>query len=341
MRKWLIIAGILIVGGLLVAWQFYGRVYDPNTAFDAESTLFYIATGDDYSTVKQNLVSQGIITDAETFDWVAEKKKYPELVKAGRYRIHKNISNNELINKLRIGDQEAVSVTFNNIRTRDELAGALTRNLECDSLSLLNFINNPETAQKYGFNELTFSTMFIPNTYEMFWNSSAETVVERMAQAYKVFWDADRIAQAQRIGLSQSETAILASIVKAETSKSDEAPIIAGVYVNRLDIGMALQADPTLVFALGDFSITRVLDRHKQIDSPYNTYKYAGLPPGPINLPSPVYLDAVLNSEDHDYLYFCAKADFSGYHNFAKSYRQHLVYAREYQRALNNRRIYR
>lgn len=341
MKKWTIVVLVLFLLGSLVAWEFYGRIYDANTAFEEDNATFYIHTGEQFQSVEERLYEEGIILDSLSFSWVAEKKSYPELVKPGRYLIKKGSSNNKIINKLRIGAQNPVDVTFNNVRTKAELAGAITRNLECDSISFLELITDEMMAEKYGFDVRMFSTMFLPNTYEVYWNSSAEQLVQRMASFYKDFWTADRISKAQRLGLSQSETSILASIVKAETSKTDEAHKIAGVYVNRLDFGMALQADPTLVFALNDFSITRVLDVHKEIDSPYNTYKHTGLPPGPINFPSPVYIDAVLNAAAHNYLYFCAKSDFSGYHNFSKSYRQHLVYAREYQRALNRRKIYR
>lgn len=340
-KKWGIVLLFALVVAGVVGYYFYGKVYDPNTAFQEDYQIIFIDSDDTYHGLLEKFMHSGLIADIDSFDWVAKKKKYPELMKPGRYRINKGASNNDIINKLRIGDQDPVLVTFTNARVKADLASKLSEPLECDSASIHKLLNSDSVAASYGFSNLQFTTMFLPNTYEMYWNSSAQDVVARMASAYKEFWSADRIAKAQRIGLSQSEVSILASIVKAETSKADEAPSIAGVYLNRIDIGMPLQADPTLVFALGDFSITRVLDRHKQIDSPYNTYKYAGLPPGPINVPSAVYIDAVLNAEKHEYLYFCAKPDFSGYHNFAKSYRQHLVYAKQYQNALNKRRIYR
>jgi UPF0755 protein len=201
-------------------------------------------------------------------------------------------------------------------------------------------LSSYDFASKYGFNEQTIMTMFIPNTYEFYWNTSADEFFERMADEYKKFWTDERKQKAKNIGLSQSEVSILASIVELETQKKDERPTVAGVYINRLKKKMLLQADPTVVFALGDFTINRVLKIHLETDSPYNTYKYSGLPPGPIYLPSISSIDAVLNFENHDYIYFCAKEDFSGYHNFAKTLAQHNENARKFQQALNKRKIW-
>ena len=239
------------------------------------------------------------------------------------------------------GETVPVKVTFNNVRTKADLASKISKNLECDSLEVISLINNPEFVAKYGFNETTILTLFLPNTYQFNWATTAEEAVQRMAKEYKKFWTAERKEKARKLNLSQSEIAILASIVQAEqTVHADERPKVAGLYINRLRIGMALQSDPTLVYGLGDFSIRRVLNKHKDIDSPYNTYRHKGLPPGPINLPNIKSLDAVLNYESHNYLYMCAKEDFTGYHNFAKNYNQHLIYARKYQKELNRRKIY-
>jgi len=339
MKKFLIFI-LLCAVGAFVTYSFYKKIYNSEAHFQGESKIVYVPTNTDFESLLTILKSDSVIQDKDNFNWVAEQKEFRDYVKPGRYRIEKSYSTNELINKLRSGDQEAIKLTFNNVRTIADLAGKLSKYIEADSISIAKELNNPELIKKYGFNEYTFSTMFIPNTYEVWWNTSAVGIIEKMASEYKSFWSETRKAKARDLGLSQSEVTILASIVKAETSKTDEAPRVAGVYLNRLRIGMALQADPTLIFALGDFSIKRVLDKHKEIDSPYNTYKYAGLPPGPINFPNTSYIDAVLNGEEHKYLYFCAKPDFSGYHNFAKSYKQHLVYARKYQRELNKRRIY-
>jgi UPF0755 protein len=195
--------------------------------------------------------------------------------------------------------------------------------------------------EKYGFNKETFRCMFIPDTYEVYWNISGEDLIARMNREYNTFWNSGRKAKAEEIGLSQIETGILASIVQAEISHYDEAPVVAGLYLNRLRKNMFLQADPTLIYAVGDFTIRRVLNIHKQIDSPYNTYKYLGLPPGPINFPSVTSIDAVLNYQQHNYIYMCAREDFSGYHNFATNLQQHNINARRYQQALNREKLFR
>ena len=224
--------------------------------------------------------------------------------------------------------------------TKEDLAEKITKNLEISPETFLALLKDSAYIRKFGFEEATVMGMFIPNTYEIWWNTSAENLFDRMYKEYGNFWTEARLEKAKNLGLTQNEVSALASIVQAETQKADERPKVAGVYLNRLRINMALQADPTLVFAVGDFNLKRVLNVHKEIDSPYNTYKYPGLPPGPINLPEISALEAVLNYEDHDYLYFCAKEDFSGYHAFAKDYNEHMNNARRYQAALNRSKIY-
>jgi UPF0755 protein len=250
------------------------------------------------------------------------------------------MSNLQLVRKLRSGQQTPVRVTFNTIRTQEDLAEKISANLEVSKEQFLELLQDSVYIRKFGFEEETIMSVFIPNTYEFWWDTSAEELFERMHKEYQIFWTDARKQKAQDLGLSQQEVSTLASIVQAESQKSDERPKIAGVYLNRLRIGMPLQADPTLVFAAGDFSIKRLTAKQMAIDSPYNTYKYAGLPPGPINLPDINSLDAVLNYEKHSYLYFCAKEDFSGYHSFAVGYDEHLSNARRYQRALNAANIY-
>jgi len=341
-----VIISLFVIGSLVAAYygyDMYKRVYQPNVSLEqGDDKYFYIATGSSFNDVVNQLYENGYIINSASFEWVAEKKSnFKNNIKPGRYRLKDGMSNNALIDLLRSGEQEAVKVTFNNVRTPAELAGKITKNLECDSLEVLNLLTDIEFVSKYGFNQRTILTMFLPNSYEFYWNTSAEEAIQRMAEEYKKFWTADRKAKAKALNLTQSDVAILASIVQAEQSvHSDERPKVAGLYINRLRKGMLLQSDPTLVYGLGDFTIRRVLNRHKLVESPYNTYKYAGLPPGPINLPSIKSLDAVLNYEEHDYIFMCAKEDFSGYHNFAKTYSQHLVYARSYQNELNKRQIY-
>jgi UPF0755 protein len=286
------------------------------------------------------LYEERVINDAVSFGFVAKILGYQEAVKPGLYQIEPKMSNLQLVRMLRSGQQTPVRVTFNTVRTQEDLAEKISANLEVSKEQFLELLQDSVYIRKFGFEEETIMSVFIPNTYEFWWDTSAEELFERMHKEYQIFWTDARKQKAQDLGLSQQEVSTLASIVQAESQKSDERPKIAGVYLNRLRIGMPLQADPTLVFAAGDFSIKRLTAKQMAIDSPYNTYKYAGLPPGPINLPDINSLDAVLNYEKHSYLYFCAKEDFSGYHSFAVGYDEHLSNARRYQRALNAANIY-
>jgi UPF0755 protein len=228
-----------------------------------------------------------------------------------------------------------------NIRTNRRLAVLLSRYIQPDSLEILQALNDAQRTAACGFTPSTIMGMFIPNTYEVYWNITTDALMQRMKKEYDAFWDAGRREKAAAVQLTPQEVVALASIVCEESLKADEMPRIAGVYVNRLRKNIPLQADPTLKFAAGDFTLRRVLTRHKAVDSPYNTYKHAGLPPGPICVPPPVAIDAVLNYERHQYIYFCAKSDFSGYHNFSRTLEQHNRYAREYQQVLSRNRIYR
>jgi UPF0755 protein len=262
-------------------------------------------------------------------------------VYAGRYELDSSMNNNEIIDKLRAGYQDPVKVIFNSIRTPEQLAGRISMQIEADSVDLVELFYNDSLIQNLGLKQETFTSIFLPNTYEFWWNTSAESFVKRMYKEYQRFWNEERKEKASKLNLTPEEVTTLASIVDEETYYNSEMPRVAGLYINRLRKRMHLQADPTLKFALGDFSIKRVLNVHKQIDSPYNTYRRYGLPPGPISIPSISAIDAVLNYESHSYLYMCAKPDFSGYHNFAKTLSQHNINAREYQRALNKERIWR
>ncbi len=331
---------ILLVSTAFTFYNYYKKIYAPNVSLKKNtSTFIYIPTESTLADVINILYTKNLIIDRAAFEWVAEKKNYASHINPGRYLIKNGMSNNELINLLRSGKQEPVNVTINTIRTLEQLAGKATKNLECDSSALYDLLTDENFISKYGFNKSTIITMFIPNTYEFYWNTSAKQFFERMAKEYKKFWIQERKNKAASIGLSQSEVSILASIVQEETIKNDEKPAIAGVYLNRLQKGMLLQADPTIKFAIGDFSVKRILKKHLNIDSPYNTYKHKGLPPGPICLPSISSIDAVLNYQKHDYIFFCAKEDFSGYHNFAKTLSQHNINAKKYQAALNKKRI--
>ena len=336
----LIVLGILLIFAMAFGYWLYRSVMSPNvqTAGGKDVELF-IPTGSDYNQVKTILADAQFIINEKSFDWVANKKELPDNIHPGRYIVKDGMSNNQLVNMLRGGLQSPVKVTFNNIRNVDMLAGRIASQIEADSASISNLLHNQEYINQLGFNSYTIPALFLPDTYEFYWNTDAEGFVVRMFQEYNKFWNEERKQQAQSKGLTPIQVSTLASIVNKETNMSDEMPRVAGVYINRLKNNWLLQADPTLIFAWNDYSIKRVLDRHKEIESPYNTYKYLGLPPGPICIPSLSAVKAVLNAENHHYFYFCAKEDFSGYHNFAKTLTEHNRNAAKYQQALNQRGI--
>jgi len=321
-------------------YYLYRKIYVSNVSLGYKNSAYvFIPTGSDFDDVKRILYEKGIIKNKQSFEWLARKKNYINKVKPGKYLLKADMTNNEIINLLRAGLQEPVKLVFNNIRTKEQLASKIARLIEADSLSIIKSLNDKKLLSKYNFTPDNIMALFIPDTYSIYWNTSAEQFVDRMAKEYKKFWNKERKIKAKNMGLTQVQVAVLASIVQQETVKTDEMSRVAGVYVNRLDKGMLLQADPTIIFATGDFTIKRVLHKHLNIDSPYNTYKYPGLPPGPICLPLSSTIDKVLDYEKHDYLFFCAKEDFSGYHNFAKTAAQHSYNANKYQQALNKLNI--
>lgn len=322
-------------------FYFYQVFFSPNTLTETDqAATLYIPSNATFQQVSDSLTQNEIITDVISFSFVAKMMKYQENVKPGRYTIEPKLSNKELVTLLRSGKQTPINLTFNNIRTKEDLAEKISKNLEIREDQFLELIRDSLYIRKFDFNEETIMSMFIPDTYEVYWDMTPEQLFDRMYREYNKFWTDDQKAKAEALNMSPVEVSTLASIVQAETAKKDERAKIAGVYINRLQRNIPLQADPTLVFALGDFSIKRVLNVHKEIDSPYNTYMYAGLPPGPINLPDKSSLDAVLNYQEHNYLYFCAKEDFSGYHVFSTNLRDHLNQARKYQNALNAAKVF-
>ena len=344
MRKNKLIAAFMIVFAVMLssfAFYFYQILYTPNILVDQDDRLFAIEEGTTFEELRERLYDQRIINDALSFSFLAKLKKYDTNVKPGMYLLEQDMSNSEAINMLRAGLQTPVKLTFSTARKIEELAGKLTSNIMMDSVDLAPILTSDSVADAYGFNRETFISMFLPNTYEVYWTISEKELLDRLKKEYDKYWTDERKAKAQKIGLSPEEITTVASIVNAETNYADEAPTIAGVYLNRLDRGYKLQADPTLKFAMNNFEIRRILNKDMSFESPYNTYKYEGLPPGPINMPSIAMIEAVLNYEDHNYLYFCAKDDFSGYHVFAKNLIEHNINARKFQQALNDQRIYR
>lgn len=343
MRKsfvWLLVAAPLVVLLAVIAINYQHKIFRNNIRAGAGDVFFYIPTGSGYDDVVQLLADQEIIKDTASFRWVAEKKNYPNHVYPGRYFISSGMGNNDLVNLLRSGMQEPIDLTFNNIRSLEKLAGVVGSQLESDSAELISLFRNRDFIESLGLTVETFPGIFIPNTYKVYWNTGGEEFVERMMKEYNTFWEDGRDHKAALIGLERMEVVTLASIVDEESLMTEEEAMIAGVYMNRLESGMRLQADPTIKFAVGDMNIQRVLKKYLQVDSPYNTYLHAGLPPGPITVPSISSIDAVLGYEHHDYYYFCAKEDFSGYHNFSKTLAQHNKNARSYQNALNRRKIF-
>ncbi len=341
-RKFIII-GIVVFSVLLssISFYIYQVLKTPNLLVEQPDRYFHIYPDATFKNVQDSLLAGNYITDLVSFSLLAKYMDYHISVKPGRYLLKQDMTNLQAIQLLRSGNQEPVNITFNNVRLIEELAPKICQNIALKAEDFHELLNDSTVYQKYGFDRQNFISMFIPNTYEVYWNISATDLMDRMNREYQGFWNEERLSKAREIGLSELEVSVLASIVNAESQKADEFSRIAGVYLNRLNKGMALQADPTLVFALGDFTIQRVLNEHKEIESPYNTYKYQGLPPGPIRAPSIAAVNAVLEYEAHNYLYFCAREDFSGYHNFATNLTQHLRNARIYQNALNKAKLYR
>ncbi len=315
----------------------YLRFNKPNVRIElqkAQSFLF-IHTGATFDQVLNTLTQERYLQDVKSFEWMADKMNYRSHIRPGKYLLKDGMSNRELLTMIRAGRQTPTRIIFHNVRFKTDLALDVSSQIEADYSSILNLLDSDVYLGQYGFNSQTVTAMFIPNTYEFYWNTSADLFLERMHTEYKKFWNDIRLNKCTRIGMSQIEVSILASIIEEETQKNGEKPIMAGVYINRLNKGMPLQADPTVRFAFGDFSIKRILTKHLETNSPYNTYKYSGLPPGPICIPSITSIDAVLNYQRHDYLYFCAKEDFSGYHNYARTLEQHNRNAQKYQKALS------
>lgn len=322
---------ILLISFGFYTWQI---CYTPNILVGKRDRVFIIPKGADFHYVQKEFHEENITQDLMSFVLLSKLMKYRDHVKPGRYVLRAGMTNIEGVRLLRAGIQEPVKITFNNVRLIRDLSEKITRNLNIKpeefEAALIKFTMN----NKAGFNKDNILCMFIPDTYEVYYQTDADELVSRMHREYEKFWTNERKSKARLLGLTPVEVSVLASIVQAESVKPDEAPVIAGLYLNRLKKGIPLQADPTLVFAVGDFTLKRVLNEHKEVDSPYNTYKYAGLPPGPINMPEVNSIDAVLNHKESNYLYMCAREDFSGYHNFTSSYQQHMNNAIKYQRAL-------
>jgi UPF0755 protein len=328
----------------LLLYSYYSKLYAPNILSTKNSINFlYVKTGWSEKDVFDYLENNNLVKNIENLAWVAEKKNYTgKNVVPGKYKLIQGMNNIDFINSLRAGNGSLeVDVVFNNVRTIPELAGKVSKNIEADSTSICKALLNDSLLLQLGYNKNTIFCMLIPETYHFYWNTDANSFLDRLKKEYSKFWNEQRKQQAKKIGLSPIQVSTLASIVQAEQqAHQSERPRVAGLYINRINKGMRLQSDPTVIYAIGDFSIKRVLTIHLNYESPYNTYLNNGLPPGPINIPEKSSIDAVLNYEKNDYIFMCAKEDFSGYHNFATNNRDHELNAKLYRKALDSRKIF-
>ena len=334
------IIALVIIGVIALAFtgiNYYLKYFGPSVT-DKQDYL-YIKTGSDFNDVYKTIRDQDIVKDSLSFYWAADNMNYIDRVKPGRYHLHRGMSNRKLINMLASGSQEPVKLAFHTLRLKEQFAGFVAKKIEPDSTSIIHLLDSAAFVQQYGFTTDNVYTMFLPNSYQLYWNTTPEKFFKRMYANYQKFWNAERKQKAAALHLDPIQVSILASIVDAEALHDNEMPTIAGLYLNRLKKGMKLESDPTVIFAENDFTIRRVLTKYLSINSPYNTYLHTGLPPGPIMMPSINAVNAVLDYHKSDYLYMCAKEDFSGNHNFATNMADHLVNAHKFQEALNERNI--
>ena len=328
---------VLIIA--IIGYSFYSKIYRPNVP---ETTSIFIPTGTDFESFIQ--IIEPHINDVDNFIWVAKKKNYPNKIRAGKFKITEGMNNDSLVDHLRGGKQETITLTFNNQDSFEKLAGRIAVQIEADSISLLNTFNDEAFLTKNGFDKQTALAMYIPNSYDFYWNTSAAEFKEKMLSEYRRFWNDDRLSKAKKQGVTPLQAATLASIVQKETAVVGERKTVAGLYLNRLHDFWPLQADPTIIFALKekygqDKEFKRVLNKDLKIDSPYNTYANFGLPPGPIGMPDISSIDAVLNPEDHQYYYMCANVENIGYHKFARTLKEHNINAAAYQKWVSQQGI--
>jgi len=329
------IIGVVLVSfliGFVAVWLVFG----PGTAFEEKHRYFIIEDGKtDKASVLEALKENNIISHTTTFGLLASKMHLWKKAKPGKYEVPNGLSLIGLVRKLRNNQQVTVNIVINKIRTKEELARLISKNIEPDSLNVLQFLSSNDSLEQYGVDTNTVFTLIIPNTYNFYWHTSIRKVFNKFAEASNEYWNSDRLDKAKQHGYSPKQMYIIASIVEEETNKDEDKGKIASVYMNRIAKGMALAADPTIKFALKDFTIKRILYGYLNVNSPYNTYRNKGLPPGPICTPSAKTLDLVLDAPKTDYIFFVAQSDFSGYHHFSSTYAEHEKYAKEYQHALD------
>ncbi|MFN0049395.1 MAG: endolytic transglycosylase MltG [Cytophagales bacterium] len=334
---------IIVLGFFLASTTFYGYqiLFADNVLLDKPNKSLFIPKGADFKQVVDSLEKGDFLHDRLSFMFLSKLLDYRQNVKPGKYDFETNTSNFTLIKKLKNGRQTPLKLTFNNVRTKADLVKKITKKLPFNAQNLLDTLNNADfLSTKYGFNDTTIMAMFIPNTYEVYWTFTISDFLNYFQEQYQRYWTAEKIKQANKIGLTPVQVTVMASIVEAETNKNQEKPRIAGVYMNRYNARQRLQADPTLVFATGDFDARRINEFHRYYKSPYNTYRNVGLPPGPINLPSMASIEAILNYERHSYFFFCARPDLTGYHLFSTTFDEHLQVARNYWKSLDKENIH-
>jgi len=336
-----IITPIIILAALAVGYYLYDAIYTPNVAIDLSKSDITITNGSSFEDVAKMLIDGKYIEDESSFRLVSKLMKFDQKSNiSGKYKIKPGSTNKELITLLRSGNQEPVNVTINSVRFVSDMAGKVSKYIEPDSMTLFNYLIDANNLQKWGYNKENLMSLFIPNTYEFYWDTSPEKFVNRMQSEHKKYWSAKGREQAiSELGITKEEAYALASIIEKETTNPKERKTISGVYHNRLRNDIALQADPTVVYAVGDFTIRRVLNKHLKKESPYNTYIHTGLPPGPIYMPTLASLDAAIFPEDHKYIYFCAKPGYENEHSFASSLRAHNRNAKIFHNWLNQEGI--
>lgn len=329
----LIVLIILLAGAAFIGWRFFLG----NTPFDENRKFLYIRTDHaNYETVLQTIKDSNFVRNPGSFDFLARRLDLPDRIKPGKYEIKKGMSLSDIVRMLRNGRQTPVNLVITKVRTQEDLAAMIGRRFECDSASVMEYLRNEDTLRHYGFDTNTIMATVYPNTYTYFWNTTPPAIFKKLYAEYKEVWTPQRLAQAQALGLSPVQAYTLASIIEEETQNNSEKDTMASVYLNRYRSGMLLQADPTVKFALRDFSIKRIYEKHLQVASPYNTYRTKGLPPGPICTPSLTTLDKVLQSPTTKYLYFVVSPDLTR-HIFTENYRDHMIYAREFHKSMDER----
>lgn len=326
---------IAAIGAGTIYYYLFAPQFHPQ-----KKTYIYIDRDDTTDSIYNKVKKQGYPKNFTGFLWMAKYRDYPQNIHTGRYEIRPGENVYHVFSRLYRGYQSPINLTIGSVRTLDRLARSIGKQLMVDSAEIANVMYDSAFQQKLGYDNETMPCLFIPETYQVYWDMSVKDFFERMEKEHQKFWNQTRLNKATAIGMTPAEVCTLASIVEEETNNNPEKPMVAGLYINRLHTDMPLQADPTIKFALQDFGLRRITNAHLNIDSPYNTYRNLGLPPGPIRIPSPIGLDAVLNYTKHDYVYMCAKEDFSGTHNFASNYADHMKNARKYWNALNERKIF-